>query len=75
MWDSNMIAKLPERERNEKFRIFRGDVEYVSTSVAIPKELRDKAKSMRISFADALIDGLKIHFKEIERKVGDEAND
>ena len=48
----------------EKIRIFKGDVEYVHTSVIIPKQLREKAKQMKIHMSEALIDGITLHFKK-----------
>lgn len=40
-------------------QILRDGVEYVSTTVVIPAQLRDKAKKARISFTKTLIDGLE----------------
>ena len=46
----------------EKTRVFCGDVEYIHTSIMLPKEVRDRAKTMKINLSDVLVDALMIKF-------------
>ena len=59
----------------EKMRIFRGNVEYVYTTLILPKEIRNRAKELRINMGDALIDGLIMKFNELETKCTEEVHE